>query len=355
MRSKRVVLVSGTVCVISALGVTTQTFAQHLPDYSPNTRAAWSMPVWQPTLVLTHRFEVLSGGDELISVPLVTIGTAVSRHLAIGFDFTSNSEVASRNLGGNETQWWMAWRPPGPALRGTSTLLAYNSAARSVDAALTVNRRVQRISLIGEVRAFSAALESGASGVAVAGGAALHLTEHLRLTGDLAQAVHPDTFGSVWSGGVTLSLPGTRHSFSFHASNSAAATLQGASRRKRIGEQPVRYGFTFVAPLGSGNQWAQVIGRNRTRSNPEPNRDTARVSIRALQFAPDTIRVRVGHTVRWVNDDPIAHSVTALDRLWVSSAISPGEHFARTFTEVGVFVYYCEPHPHMRGVVIVSP
>ena len=342
-------------CLLALVVFTTPTSAQQLPDYSPNTRAAWRMPVWQPTLVLTHRFELLSGGDELINVPLVTIGTAVSEHVALGFDFTSNSEVAPNNLGGNETQWWLAWRPREAMMRGLSALLAYNTAARSVDGALTINRRVRRISMIGEVRAFSDALASGESGVALAGGAALHLTDHLRLTGDLAQAVRPDTFGTVWSAGVTIALPGTRHSFSFHASNSAAATLQGASRRKRIGEQSVRYGFAFVAPLGSGEQWAQVFGRRRAQAPMQPERDTGRVSIRALQFTPDTVRIRAGQSVQWMNDDPIAHTVSSLDQRWTSSIIAPGAHYARTFADAGVFAYYCDPHPHMRGVVIVSP
>ncbi len=355
VRPSCAVLVSGSVQLVGLLMFAAPACAQHLLDYSPNTRAAWGMPVWQPTLILAHRFEILSGGDELISFPLVTVGTAVWERVAVGFDFTSNSEVASRNLGGNETQWWMAWSPRAPEWRGISTLLAYNTAARSVDGALTVNRSVRRLSMIGEVRAFSNALETGAFGTVVAGGASLRLTEHLRLTSDLARAVRPDTFGTVWSGGVTMSLPGTRHSFSFHASNSAAATLQGASRTKRIGEQPVRYGFAFVAPLGSVDQWAQVIGRRRDRERRDQGLETPQVSIHASRFAPDTIRVRVGESVRWVNEDPVTHTVAALDGRWASHTIAPGAQFTRTFTDPGTFGYYCEPHPHMRGVVIVIP
>src|SRR5687767_9357735 len=67
--------------------------AQRLIDFTPNTRTAWTMDKWQPAMILAHRFELVEGGDELISVPTMTFGMAVTGRIALGLDFTSNSEV----------------------------------------------------------------------------------------------------------------------------------------------------------------------------------------------------------------------------------------------------------------------
>src|SRR5688500_8348746 len=76
--------------------------AQRLVDYTPNTRAAWTMDRWQPAMILSHRFEIIEGGDELVSIPTITVGTGIGRRIALGLDYTSNSEVTVEGLGGNE-------------------------------------------------------------------------------------------------------------------------------------------------------------------------------------------------------------------------------------------------------------
>lgn len=348
--------------------------AQRLTDFSANTRPAWSMDRWQPAMILSHRFEFVDGGDELISIPTMTFGTAVGRRLALGLDFTSNSEVTVKSLGGNETQWWAAFRGPGGERGGLSGLLAYNTAASSVDGAITGRARTGFISLIAEGRAFSDAFGTGSAGFAAAVGAAISLSQYLALTGDVGRALSPDTMGTAWTAGFAFAFPGTRHHFSFHATNSGAVTLQGASRKKAYGPGSVRYGFAFVAPLGTASQWARIFGRRDPRpaegpaeivpdavSSPgaQPERRnsesaTVRVNIKDLAFGPATLRIRVGQTVEWANADPLAHTVTADDKSWGSGFLNQGGRYSRRFTAVGSFPYHCEPHPQMRATVIVE-
>lgn len=326
---------------------------QSVTGFSPNIRGDWTMPRWQAAFVLNHRFEIISGGDELISIPTLTLGTMLPWGLAAGLDFTSNSEIVPARLGGNETQFWLmapVLRRDGAGIRG---MLAYNRAARSADAALTGRARSGPLSLLGEVRAFSNFLGTNDAGVVAAGGVLLHVTPYLEVGGDLARAIEPDTPGTVWSGGLSVRIPGTPHTFSVHAANAGALTLQGVSRRKILGPQDVRYGFTFTVPLGSRMQWARIF----RRAQPAPAADTtvaASIDIRDVAFAPREVRVHVGDAVAWFNRDPVPHTVTAVDRSWRSGFLSDGDRYVRVFAAPGRYEYFCEPHPQMTGVVIVE-
>ena len=330
--------------------------AQRLMDFTPNTRPAWTMDKWQPAMILSHRFELVEGGDELISVPTLTFGTAVGRRLALGLDYTSNSEVSVESLGGNETQWWAALRGPSGSRGALSALLAYNTAASSMDGAVTGLARAGFLSLVGEARAFSDAFGTGEGGFAGAAGAVFHLTEYLALSGDVGRAFTPDTLGTVWSAAIAFAFPGTRHHFSFHATNGGAVTLQGISREKAYGPESVRYGFAFVAPLGTASQWSRIFRRSAEPLAPAAQAagDTVRVNIKDLAFSPATVRIKVGQTVEWANGDPLAHTVTADNKSWGSGFLNQGGRFTRRFTAAGAFPYHCEPHPQMKGSVIVE-
>jgi plastocyanin len=81
------------------------------------------------------------------------------------------------------------------------------------------------------------------------------------------------------------------------------------------------------------------------------------VAIRDFAFFPDTVRVRPGTQVIWVNcetDIQDFHTSTSTTGAWSSGAINRGEFFSRSFGAAGNFEYFCEPHPFMRGAVIVQ-
>jgi plastocyanin len=328
--------------------------AQSALGRTPNTRASWTSAPGA-VFVFAHRFEFLAGGDEMLNVPTLTLGSSISSRFAVGLDFSSNSELVAEKLGQNETQYWLAAslveRPRG---RLGSTI-AYNTAAGSVDGALTAVVRASGISLVAEGRAFSDALATGSAGFAGTLGAVLHLTPYLELSGDVGQLLDPDTLDRAWSAGIGIAIPGTPHTFSINASNGGAQTLQGVSRPKDLGPESVRYGFAFSAPLGSRTQWARVF----RRATPEPSdvRDTTvvRVAIRAVAYAPREIRIRVGQTVEWRNEDPVVHTVTGDDEKWGSGFLAEGGTYRQTFAAAGRYPYHCQPHPQMKAVVIVEP
>lgn len=81
------------------------------------------------------------------------------------------------------------------------------------------------------------------------------------------------------------------------------------------------------------------------------------VFIRDFAFYPDTLRVTAGTRVTWVNCESAAiepHTSTADADTWNSGPIAPGESFAHTFTATGTNGYFCIPHPHMIGAIVVE-
>jgi plastocyanin len=81
------------------------------------------------------------------------------------------------------------------------------------------------------------------------------------------------------------------------------------------------------------------------------------VAIRNFNFFPDTIRVRAGTEVTWVNcetDNRDFHTSTSSAGAWNSGALNRGDFYTRRFDGNGSFEYFCEPHPFMRGAVIVQ-
>jgi nitrite reductase (NO-forming) len=83
----------------------------------------------------------------------------------------------------------------------------------------------------------------------------------------------------------------------------------------------------------------------------------------ATAYTPGELRVALGATVTWRNDDSVIHTVTSgastgtvttPDGLFDSGDLQPGESFSFTFDEPGTFDYFCTPHPWMVGRIVVE-
>lgn len=87
---------------------------------------------------------------------------------------------------------------------------------------------------------------------------------------------------------------------------------------------------------------------------------TMKGSGNGLNYQPATIVVVIGvnNTVLWINDDSVAHTVTARAvpsgaQMFNSGNLNPGQTFQYTFTVPGNYTYYCIYHPWMVAKVIV--
>ena len=78
------------------------------------------------------------------------------------------------------------------------------------------------------------------------------------------------------------------------------------------------------------------------------------VAIAGFKFAPATLRVPTGATVRWTNADGAPHTATSTTGKFSSPQLRKGQTYARRFTRAGRYPYVCALHPAMRGTVVVG-
>lgn len=73
-------------------------------------------------------------------------------------------------------------------------------------------------------------------------------------------------------------------------------------------------------------------------------------------YSPQVIKVVLGvnSTVVWLNEDLVPSSVTSDQGHFDSGPIQPNQTWSYTFTKEGIYDYHSEPHPWMKGVVIVT-
>jgi plastocyanin len=76
------------------------------------------------------------------------------------------------------------------------------------------------------------------------------------------------------------------------------------------------------------------------------------VAVKDYWFEPTYETVAVGSTVRWTNGDDESHTVTN-DLGMFDQEIWPGESWSYTFTQPGVYFYFCLPHDWMIGEITV--
>lgn len=92
-----------------------------------------------------------------------------------------------------------------------------------------------------------------------------------------------------------------------------------------------------------------------------PQQQNVTVVISNFAFNPQTITIKSGTTITWINQDSAPHIIasdphpthTDLPGL-VSGTLMNGQSFSFKFTQTGTFGYHCHLHPFMTGTVIVE-
>ena len=78
------------------------------------------------------------------------------------------------------------------------------------------------------------------------------------------------------------------------------------------------------------------------------------VNLQNFAFNPSTLTVKAGTTVTWTNSDSVAHTVTSDGGAFDSGNLAPDQTFSHTFNTAGTYAYHCNPHPSMKGTIIVQ-
>ena len=74
-------------------------------------------------------------------------------------------------------------------------------------------------------------------------------------------------------------------------------------------------------------------------------------------YVPRNFTVARNTTVTWFNGDSNDHTVTSdpgVSPAFGSPLLHSGDRFSFRFTVPGTFPYHCEPHPNMKGTIIVT-
>ena len=336
--------------------------AQSLLDRPPNLSGGWVGSSGQLYFNFMHRFVASDAPERKVTnVPTFTLAAGLPFHALVGVEYSTNSALAPRYP--NE---WEAFARLAPLQqdRGAPVDLAgqvgYNFAAEGVDGEVSLARRQGPVRLIAAGRILSDPFSAGDRRFALAGGGTVRISRYFALAGDVASLLEREEGEEVaWSAGLHLAIPGTPHTLSIQAANTATNTLQGQSR----GDKTRRYGFEFTIPL-TLNRWfgRSAEGHAPVASAPElapadsgatPTGPVARAGMRNLAFVPGTIEIQAGTTVEWTNNDPLSHSVTADDGSFSSGLIGSGRKWRHLFDKPGTYTYHCTPHPFMKGTVVV--
>jgi plastocyanin len=343
--------------------------AQPVTERSPNLEGTWVTSHRNLHFTFSHRFEVVGGdvdvtdifGDgKIVNYPTFAFTYGLLNDLNLGFRYSSNSTIAG---GPNEWQPYVKWAPVrASGDRGVSVAVttAWNGAAESLDGELGAQANLGRLGLLGAVRGFSNAFDpasgSAEGALAIGGGALVRLTRHLSLAADVTELVTGADGETAWSAGLQVGIPYTPHTLSLLATNVTSGTIQGVSSGA---PGAVYWGFEFTVPFSGIARWGDVFDPLEGDAAPRAAVDAAgraivEVDISSFSFSGDEMRVPAGTTVRWVNRDPVGHTVTPDDGDWGSPLIGPGEVFEHTFSEPGRYPYHCIPHPTMKSSLVVS-
>ena len=102
----------------------------------------------------------------------------------------------------------------------------------------------------------------------------------------------------------------------------------------------------------SGSRYDYSAPAEKTPA-PEAKASKNVVEISGSAFGPQTLDVKVGDTVTFVNKDEIAHTATA-NGTFDSKTLEHGASFDFTATKAGKIDYVCLFHPGMTGTINVS-
>jgi len=71
-------------------------------------------------------------------------------------------------------------------------------------------------------------------------------------------------------------------------------------------------------------------------------------------YSPQNLTIVAGQSVIFTNADDDAHTVTATDGGFDSKGLDTNDVWRHTFAKPGIYRYFCELHPFMKGTIVVK-
>ena len=99
---------------------------------------------------------------------------------------------------------------------------------------------------------------------------------------------------------------------------------------------------------------------NSTAYGEDPQTYNVQVLLNAYKFVPDKLKIKVGDTIVWHNEDERQHKLASVagsgptDDLEIfADSFHPGTLYSHTFKEPGEYPYFCFIHNRMTGLITV--
>ncbi len=97
----------------------------------------------------------------------------------------------------------------------------------------------------------------------------------------------------------------------------------------------------------------------QTQPGSETAAGGATVTVQDIAFQDQSVAVAVGVPATWVNQDDVAHTVTAgtpgSPTGTFDEQLPAGGEVSITVDEAGTYAYFCQIHPNMTAELVVEP
>jgi plastocyanin len=79
-----------------------------------------------------------------------------------------------------------------------------------------------------------------------------------------------------------------------------------------------------------------------------------KIEIKDFAFNPQTLTVKSGEKITWINRDEEPHTVVSVEKQFKkSNALDTDQEFTITAGAPGTYTYFCSVHPKMTGKIVV--
>ena len=108
-----------------------------------------------------------------------------------------------------------------------------------------------------------------------------------------------------------------------------------------------------IAAFLSGFSLFALAGETKDTGSSDTGQN--KIEIKDFAFNPQTITVKSGEKITWINKDEEPHTVVSVEkRFKKSSALDTDQEFTITAGAPGTYTYFCSVHPKMTGMIVVK-
>ena len=112
-------------------------------------------------------------------------------------------------------------------------------------------------------------------------------------------------------------------------------------------------GKITIAALLSGFAFSASAGEMKDTGSSNAGQN--KIEIKDFAFNPQTITVKSGEKITWINRDEEPHTIVSVEKQFKkSSALDTDQEFTVVAGSPGTYSYFCSVHPKMTGTIIVK-